>query len=119
MKRIVISKEAEAALEDILLYTIRQWVNEQADAYAQQLLKRLRALAKGELPHARPCEMLMRGGRSAAGLKFIREGAHYLIVREAVEEVALVELFHVSMDVEQHLTELTRRLAESRRRPKG
>jgi len=47
VKRIVISLEAEAALDDILIHTIERWSQAQAEIYIGQLTERLRALASG------------------------------------------------------------------------
>jgi plasmid stabilization system protein ParE len=75
VKRIVISLEAEAALDDILIHTIERWSQAQAEIYIGQLTQRLRALASGAPPHARPCELLMQGKRTATGLSYYREGS--------------------------------------------
>ena len=109
MKRIVISLEAEAALDDILIHTIERWSQAQAEIYIGQLTERLRALASGAPPHARPCELLMQGKRTATGLSYYREGSHFLILRETAGELQLVEIFHERMNLDRLLEELKER----------
>ncbi len=107
MKAVVFAPAALGRLADILSYTVERFGEAQAEAYAVQLARRLEALAAGEGPKAGPCEPLMRGVREASGLKFYREGSHYLILREGPGTLEVVEIFHQRMNIEAHLERLT------------
>ena len=109
MKRIVVSREAESALDDILLHTARQWGEAQAETYQAQLLRRLESLASAEISYARSCGVILPDSPNAAGLKYVREGSHYLILRETSDLLELVEIFHVRMDLERHISALAAR----------
>ncbi len=107
MKRILVTPRAEAALDDILAYTVDRWGEAQADAYVSRLLERVRRLAAGLPPHATPCAALMRGRRRDVGdLRYCREGAHFLILRETPDTLQVIEIFHARMDIERHLQRL-------------
>ncbi len=53
--------------------------------------------------------MLLPENPNAAGLKYVREGSHYLILRETAVLLELVEIFHVHMDLERHISGLATR----------
>ena len=69
MKRIVVSREAEAALDDVLIHTVRRWGEAQAETYQARLLHRLESLASAEISYARSCALLLPDNPSAANLK--------------------------------------------------
>ena len=108
MKTVVFSPAALARLADMCAYSVDRFGEAQAEAYAARLTARLEALAAGAGPTTRPCERLMRGVREASGLTCLREGAHYLILREKPEALEVVEIFHEHMDIEGHLERLMR-----------
>ena len=68
MKAVVYSPAALARFADILGYTIERFGAAQTDVHAVRLAGRLKALASGHGPKARPCERLVRGVREASGL---------------------------------------------------
>ena len=106
MKPVVYAPVALARLAEIFDYTIERFGPAQADAYAARLAGRLTDLALGRGLAARPCERLMRDKREASGLTYIREGSHYLILRERRDTLEVVEVFHERMNIEAHLSEL-------------
>ena len=106
MKTVVYAPVALARLADIFDYTIERFGTAQADADAARLARRLTDLALGRGLAARPCEHLMRDTREARGLTYIREGSHYLILRERRETLEVVEVFHERMNIEAHLERL-------------
>ena len=108
MKAVVYSPAALGRFADILGYTLERVGAAQADVYAVRLAGRLKALASGHGPKARPCESLMRGVRDASGLTCFREGSHHLILREKLEALEVVEIFHERMNFEDHLERLLR-----------
>lgn len=106
MKRVVFAPAALASFDDILRYTIDQFGETQADNYTVQIITRLDELASGTGPKARPCDVLMRGVRDAAGLTYYRVGMHFLILRESADTLEVVEILHARMDLEGHLRRL-------------
>ena len=106
MKRVRLTPQAVAALDGILEFSIRRWGEAQAEAYRAQLIDRLKALAAGAWPRARSCAVLFRGEpdeERLAGLRYSREGAHYLIFRETADELIVFDMLHASMDLERHI----------------
>ncbi len=101
MKDIKVSPEAEVSLADILEYSIGQWGLSRAEDYKNELLKRIRGVARNELPHPMPCEVLMLGKRDVAGLCYCREGAHFIILRETATCLEVVEFIHESRDLDR------------------
>lgn len=101
MKDIRISPSAEAALADILEYSIERWGLSKAEEYKNQLLRRVRSAARAEPPHPMPCEILMQGKRDAAGLLYCREGRHFIILRETATRIDVVEFIHQSRDLDR------------------
>ena len=77
-----------------------------------RLLQRLESLASVEISYAQSCAPLLPDHPNAAGLKYVREGSHYLILRETADLLELVEIFHVSMDLERHIGALAARRAQ-------
>ena len=108
MKTVVFAPAALARFADILAHTVERFGAGQAEAYAARLAGRLKALASGQGPKARPCERLMWGVRGASGLTCFREGSHYLILREKPGTLEVVEIFHERMNIEAHLERLMR-----------
>ena len=106
MKRIIYSPASLASLEAILRWTIEQFGDEQGERYTGQLAARLKALAAGHPPRAKPCSKLAQGRRDATGLSYYREGRHYLILRETENNLELVEVFNSQMDIEARLSDL-------------
>ncbi|WP_108260538.1 type II toxin-antitoxin system RelE/ParE family toxin [Mangrovicoccus ximenensis] len=106
MKDIVYAPAALASLQDILEWTIGRHGDAQAERYTNQLIARLDALAAGQPPHPRPCSALLSEGRRAPGLGYVREGRHYLILRETETAIELVEVFHERMNIEAWLQAL-------------
>ncbi len=106
MKRIIFAPAALASFDDIIAYTLGQFGAAQADTYTNQIVARLEALAEGRGPQARPCELLMQGIRETSGLGYYREGSHFLILRQRIDILEVVEILHGKMDIETHLQRL-------------
>ena len=101
MKAVRVSPAAAAALTDILEYSIERWGPDRAEQYKKKLLDRVRAVARGEPPHPRPCEILMKGRRSAAGLCYCAVGSHFIVLRETDSLVEIVEFVHQGRNLER------------------
>ena len=106
MKDIKVSPAAEAALTDILHYSIESWGPAQTEKYKALLLERVRSVARREPPHPRPCEILMQGKRDAAGLCYCKAGRHFIILRETATRINVVDFIHESRDLERLIESL-------------
>lgn len=106
MKDIRVSPAAEARLAEIFDYSIDHWGLPRAEEYKDQLLERIKSVARNEPPQPRPCEVLMAGRRDATGLCYCREGRHYIILRVTTEIVEVVEFIHDNRDLERLIDNL-------------
>ena len=110
MKWVRLTPQAEAAFGEIHEYSLRTWGAAAAEAYRQRIVNRLKALAAGKWPRGRSCAALFQsaaGEPAFAELCYYREGSHYLIYRERADMLMVVDMLHVSMDVERHLRALS------------
>lgn len=90
-----LSPLAEADLEEIWLYTFRQWSLEQADKYHRDIIAAIEGLASG---------------RNVAQQADVREGywkyavgAHVLYFRRSDASLDVIRILHGRMDVALHL----------------
>jgi toxin ParE1/3/4 len=94
--RLTLAPEAQADIEDILLYTLQTWGEEQQDKYAAALDKGFSLLQEDpEIGRGRP--ELYRGCRSYR----IREHIVYYAV--SGEDINISRVLHVRMDARRHL----------------
>ncbi len=82
MSQFQLTPRAIDSLTAILTWTIERFGESQAEDYRDRLVARCRALAKGQPPHGRPCELLLKGYAEASGLLYAREGGHFIIFRK-------------------------------------
>ena len=91
MKAVTISPAAAAELTAIL----RRWIGRQGlpgtQEYQQVLLECVRAVARGEQPFPKPCEILLEGRPTAAGLCYCATEHHLIILREKETRFEVVE----------------------------
>ena len=106
MKEIRLSHDAQARLREIAHWTVEQFGRVQARTYRDRLIRRIEALAAGELPHARPCEAILADKRAAKGLCYIREGSHYIILRETPDSLDVVDFIHDRRDLDRIVQQL-------------
>lgn len=92
MKDIVYRPEADADLENIWDYTLREWGLDQALKYDADLIGRIERLARGHTP-SRPADDV------APGLRRALAGEHVVFFREDAERVTVVRVLHQRMDV--------------------
>lgn len=90
-----LSPQAEADLEDIWLYTFRQWSLDQADEYCGHISAAIAGLASG---------------RSVGQRTDVREGywkykagMHVIYFRCSARYLDVIRILHARMDVELHL----------------
>lgn len=109
MKTWRLTLHAEQRITDIALWTTGRFGRRQAILYQDELIDRLNRLARGEPPHARPCDILMQGRPSAKGLTYARQGQHFIIMRETAGQIDVLDFLHVSADLPTHITKLAER----------
>ncbi|WP_274630844.1 type II toxin-antitoxin system RelE/ParE family toxin [Arvimicrobium flavum] len=90
-----LSPRAIGDLEEIWLYTMKNWSPEQADTYHEAIMTAVRELAAGT-----------RTGRAVD----VREGyfkqavgSHFIYYRKTVSGLGIVRILHQRMDVNRHL----------------
>ncbi len=88
---------AEADLEEIWLYTSRQWTPEQADKYHRDIIAAIEGLASGRM-FGRQC-----GVRE--GCWKYKVGMHVVYFRCPDGYLDVIRVLHGRMDVDAHLRE--------------
>jgi toxin ParE1/3/4 len=86
---------AETDLEDIWLYTFKNWSREQADRYHANLIAAFEGLACGEKKGRR---VDIREGYFKCAI-----GAHFVYYRETDIGIDVVRVLHQRMDADRHL----------------
>ena len=90
MKAVIISPAAVAELTTILWHWIDRWGLTRAKHYQEVLLERIRAVARGEQPYAKPCDTLLDGRSTAAGLCYCAIEHYLIILREKETRIEVV-----------------------------
>lgn len=109
MKPFRLTRQAEARLADIALWTVDSFGVDQARRYERELINRLKALASGNPPHGRPCGLLIPGEDSGDDLYYYQQGRHYIVYRDTPELLIVVDFVHGSRDLPRILEELANR----------
>ena len=109
MKPFRLTPQAEARLTDIALWTVNQFGVDQARRYECELTDRLKALASGNPPHGRPCDLLVPGRDVDDDLYYYRQGRHYIVYQDTRELLILVDFVHGSRDLTRILEDLANR----------
>lgn len=89
-----LSPLAEADLEDIWLYTFRNWSMEQADSYHRSLVAAFEGLAAGT-----------KQGRPSVLPDFQKYlcGARVVYFRDCTDHLDVIRVLHQRQDAERHL----------------
>ena len=90
-----LAPRAEGDLENIWLYTLERWSQNQADNYYADLITAFEKLANGE-----------KKGRSVdirQGYLKYSVGSHFIFYRHSDTGIDVIRVLHQSMDVERHL----------------
>ena len=106
MKPWRLTRHAEQRLTEIAEWTAKRFGAEQALAYQDALIERIKALASGDPPTARACEVLIQGQPAARGLLYYYEGSHYIILRESDEKLDVLDFLHERSDLPKHIASL-------------
>lgn len=109
MKAIRLTRRAEARLEEIAGWTIDRFGPEQARIYEAQLIHRLQALADGEPPHGKRCE-IAGGAVGAKDLRYYRESGHYIVFRDTADALIVIDFVHGARNFERILADLAKKV---------
>jgi toxin ParE1/3/4 len=98
--RYKLSRQASRDLEEIWMYTVETWSEEQADRYYNLLLDEIEYLAKH--PQAGKDQGHIREGYLRSRMK-----SHYIFYRINSDEklVEIIRILHQRMDVENRLND--------------
>ncbi|GIK47477.1 MAG: type II toxin-antitoxin system RelE/ParE family toxin [Hyphomonadaceae bacterium] len=105
-RNLVLSEQADADIDAILLWTAEHFGARQAETYLQRIDSTLQALAHEPLPAAsriRDQDL----GRSYRTLHLGRRSRHMICYRVEEHRVFILRILHDSMDLAQHLPDET------------
>ncbi|MDO8986378.1 type II toxin-antitoxin system RelE/ParE family toxin [Cypionkella sp.] len=100
----VLTRQAEAALKDIAIWTVETFGKRQADAYAEDLIEKCQELADGAAP-SRDCRRLVDSALPE-DLRYARSGQHYVVFVAAPARMIVVDFLHVRTDILARLAAL-------------
>lgn len=103
-KQWILTRQAEAALKDIAVWTVETFGRRQADAYADDLIEKCQALADGSAP-SKDCRRLV-DPTLPENLRYARSGQHYVVFVDGPGRMIVVDLLHVRMDLPARLAAL-------------
>jgi plasmid stabilization system protein ParE len=103
-KAWVLTRQAEAALKDIAVWTVETFGRRQADAYAEDLIEKCQALADGTAPF-KDCRRLVDPVLHE-NLRYARSGQHYVVFIADPDRMIVVDFLHVRMDLPARLAAL-------------
>lgn len=107
MRSYRLSPQAEQTLEDIIGWTIDHFGVDQAVKYKDRLIARLSSLAVNEVPHGRPCNIILSEKREISDLEYYREGRHYIIYRNTADGIFVLDFVHGSRNLEAIIEDLS------------
>ncbi len=105
-----LTRQAEATLVDIALWTLETFGPRQAEAYEDDLIARCAAIATGEAPWQSCRETI--DPRTPDDLRFTRLGAHLIVFVDEPEQVIVVNFLHGRRDLPARIMDLAGRGSE-------
>tara|TARA_R110001592_G_C13088740_1_gene743256 strand:- start:790 stop:1098 length:309 start_codon:yes stop_codon:yes gene_type:complete len=96
MPRIIKQALAEQDLVDIWLYTFKEWGEQQADKYLDELDASIQLLADQPLICRERTEL-------EPPVRIHHEGHHLIVYLTLGDDINLVRVLHESMDIDSHL----------------
>ncbi len=102
MAKYALTPQADNDLEDIFIYTAKEWGIYQAEKYLGELDSCMQKLAEGELA-GKNCEKLIFVG---TGLLYYHANRHYIIYRTSEKATEIIAVYHDRMHLEHHLSKL-------------
>ena len=100
MNGVIISREAASDLENIWLYTLEKWSQEQADKYHRQLIEAIKQLAQN--PY-----LGKDVGHILKGYYRLKAQSHLIFYKidEIGNNIMIIRILHEQMDVQARLKE--------------
>jgi len=106
-KTYQLTKQAEADLEDIFIYTAGKWDTAQAEKYLGELGQFMNKLANSKVT-GKSCSPLLHGRHDKSEtLKYYHANKHYIIYQETPKGIDVITLYHDRMDLEARLKALS------------
>lgn len=102
-----LTKQAEASLLEIALWTIETFGLRQSAAYEDDLIAKCRDIASG-IAVTQGCRQLIDPGLTE-DLRFARSGQHFIVFIEDPEQVMIVDFLHSRADLPGKLASLATR----------
>ena len=99
-----LTAQAEQSLIEIAQWTFQTFGPRQADAYEQDILDKLDAIAAG-IAHNQSCHSLL-DEPSERDVRYTRVGSHYLIFAEYDEHFVLLDVLHQRVDLPRRLAHI-------------
>ena len=99
-----LTRQAEASLVDIALWTIETFGPRQAAAYEEDLIGRCIEIADGSAI-SQECRRLV-DPELREDLRFTRAGRHFIVFVEDADQVTIVDFLHARADLPRRLAAL-------------
>jgi len=99
-----LTRQAEASLLDIALWTIDTFGPRQAQAYEEDLITRCSGIASGNVP-SQSCRAIIDPDLKE-DLRFTRSGQHFIVFVEDHTRVIIVDFLHSRSDLQTKLAKL-------------
>jgi plasmid stabilization system protein ParE len=106
VKQYRLTQRAKARLTEIARWTIERFGIDQALRYEAALIERVDALASGEPPHGRSCDVFLPVGPPKSNLSYYQEGSHYIIYQDASDMLTVIDFVHGARNFERVLADL-------------
>jgi len=90
-----LTPRAETDLEEIWLYTAREWSPDQAESYTDEIIDVFEAIADGTKP-GQPVPVRV-------GYRKALVGRHVIYFKRGDDTVVIVRILHQSMDLDRHI----------------
>ena len=102
-----LTKQAEASLMEIALWTLDTFGSRQAAAYEEDLIAKCHDIASGQAV-TQGCRQLIASDL-AEDLRFTRSGQHFIVFIEDASQVIIVDFLHSRSDLPGKLAALATR----------
>ncbi len=105
-----LTRQAEASLLDIALWTFETFGPRQAQAYEEDLIARCSGIAAGSAP-SQSCRAIIDPDLKE-NLRFTRSGQHYIVFVEDDADVIIVDFLHSRCDLPAKISGLEKQRPE-------
>ena len=105
-----LTRQAEASLLDIALWTIETFGPRQAQAYEEDLIARCSGIATGNVP-SQSCRAIIDTDLKE-DLRFTRSGQHFIVFIEDSDGIIIVDFLHGRSNLPAKLASLEKQKTE-------